>query len=1381
MGANKKEVQLKGRGFRETAAAWRLEQELAALKAACLEAPGREFPPLRAALEAGRAFASLGARCGGGCEGDSDGGDPGGGAAAPVVAAAAAHMRELCRRLGGGQFAASLLHAHAFLAWSEVQAALAGAAATAAAAPARDFLGPAAPWRLATAHYGGLVDALGWHALLLDMLLWLPAPAAPAAPAARARLLGELAARAPAAAAGALRLLLPTAGACGGGAWVRALLGRLDAERAAVEVARAGDRLALLLHLARQAAAGLLSGADGGSDAAVDDEGGATATATAAALGMLEQLLVSWQGDVAAAAADDPAAAALLRDLAAALTDLQPLLRARMAATTAAGVAPLAHANARIMLALGSWRGVVGAGAVSGAGEAAGTPAAETEAPDPTWQRLLDSPAQPEAIWGGAAAAPWQAVMRRRAPAPAGSAGGASGVGASATAAATSASRPSAVLGVTSLIASLVARENTRTKAPQPEQPTAAAAAAPLLVSPGAAAAATTTGTVDAAAHHCLALACAWLTPGALSWWPLPRAPQVRAAAGADAFAPARLLAALLDMLAHCCAAACGPAGDDDEEEPGPQAGAPALCGRAAPLLVALAAGVGGEVSAAAHQRAILEAAYGGAGSGGDDSGAGRARARRLEAMQERLAASAPAAPASAAAALVAVSNRLVSRDAAGAEVVPSREQRAAAAAAAARALLPHALLWPRAVLRRLAADAVGHAAQQPVIVEVLSALAPLCLQAPGGGGGGGGSSAMPGRLLREVREQLLGPQPPPAGARAAAASFVTRLLRAGLLEPRAAARQLAAAPLEQLWDAWVASGGDVDSGGGDDDDGGQWGRGWLRMLLDLTDLMLLPAPQSQAAGAASTAAGSGSDAAAAVPAAPALPADAWWRAALGLCAAAERLRGDCSGGDGAAAPDLPALSQAEAALERAVKAAAAAAALQTDTEPGQPCGPSAAEVAEGLAALPWARRLALLPLAEALVARQPDEAPALEGLLRPALPTPQAASTAASRGPDAAATAAAPVARRALAFAASSDSGARLLARHLLSADAGSEPGGQIASQIASDLAAALRRAPGAALRRALLLALAELLPFATEAAGRRALLVALPAALQGCLEAPGGDAAGGLASAADQQQQQQVLADAAAMQLACRAALLAVTRLPAVAAAAPAARQQAAEQSCRHVSALAGWLVDGAGDDGGQPQPEQKEQQQQTEPCEPRADAHRRLDAARLCLREACALAGALGRACGGAATAPLQPLLLKLLGDVCGAPLEAVPEAARAPAATGDGDGAETATDDVPPPPPPPPPPSSLILAGLIVAPTGRPFSEALAWAARQLAPLPPAQRALLRPALAHLAAAAALPAARAARMQPVGGGGGDLAGALQDEAEGVVGAALEEGGV
>ena len=125
--------------------------------------------------------------------------------------------------------------------------------------------------------------------------------------------------------------------------------------------------------------------------------------------------------------------------------------------------------------------------------------------------------------------------------------------------------------------------------------------------------------------------------------------------------------------------------------------------------------------------------------------------------------------------------------------------------------------------------------------------------------------------------------------------------------------------------------------------------------------------------------------------------------------------------------------------------------------------------------------------------------------------------------------------------------------------------------------------------------------------------------------------------------------------------------------------------------------------------------------------------------------------------------------------------MPEAARAPAATGDGDGAETATDDVPPPPPPPPPPSSLILAGLIVAPTGRPFSEALAWAARQLAPLPPAQRALLRPALAHLAAAAALPAARAARMQPVGGGGGDLAGALQDEAEGVVGAALEEGGV
>jgi hypothetical protein len=199
--------------------------------------------------------------------------------------------------------------------------------------------------------------------------------------------------------------------------------------------------------------------------------------------------------------------------------------------------------------------------------------------------------------------------------------------------------------------------------------------------------------------------------------------------------------------------------------------------------------------------------------------------------------------------------------------------------------------------------------AQQPVIVALLSSLAPAALQAPAPGA--------PSRLLRQLRRELLGgpsggggggggaaaaeaaAAPPPVD-RAAAAELVSRLLHTGLLEPGPALAQLA--PLRQVWDALAPARGGGGGGGSGGWEPEGWGRPQLLVALELSELLLLGARPGQAQP--------GQRAACAPPAAGwalLAPGDQW-AAARGLLAAERWLLGGLEEGR---APDYAAAAQA--------------------------------------------------------------------------------------------------------------------------------------------------------------------------------------------------------------------------------------------------------------------------------------------------------------------------------------------------------------------------------------------------------------------------------------------------------------------------------------
>jgi hypothetical protein len=1629
-------MQFKGRGHSETAAAWRLQQQLANLKAACLAAPGQELLPLGLARELGQAVATLCTGDGGRCRAsrDGSGANSGSGREAPPgpgaeLHAAAACIQSAAARHGGSAFAVSLMHAHLFLAWDEVQHALhvtgsstdgssidgcsegdrgtgsdissnssasehesgeeehcnlasdssVGANGSSSDGghllAARDATGPAAGWRLSAYQYGGLLTALGWHELLIDMMLWLPGPEP--APL-QARLLRALARGAPAAAARAMRILAPATGA--GGRWDRppcawwaALLMGLSAETLCEEPPPGEDCCTLLAQLAAAAAWGLAAPAHKGGGGPLTPGHAAPVAVAAAALELLEPLLGAWQAGLAATAAPGGSgsssvdASQVLSEVAQSLEGLQPLLQAQVAvwtkarheagpgggataAATAAGrdslsAATLIHANTRIMLCLMAWRPVLASGAANGCATAGSTAVGdgcgeqvEQQQRRGAWEMLLRSPAQPEAVWhsenGGG---PWAPLL-----APRGGRVSAPKCEDAAVAAATRApgqahggSDGSSHASRSALIASVLAQA--RPQAQDSQRPAGKpcsmmpAPLAPLLRMPAALAAAAAAGggaagkgpTSDPspAAQHCLALACAWLTPGATSWWQLPRLPSVVAAAGADAFAPGRLLAALLEMLAHVCASGggdgaqdLGPGGSEEGERghEGPRLDPAA----ARALLVALSVAVGSHVAAPEQQAALLAVAA-------KQAPRAALAARPLAVLQERIARGGvdgggdtpgPFAR-STEAALVAVSNRLISRDADGQEVVPSSGERARVAAEVARALLPHALLSPGLVLRRLLQDGIKHRcvrfahlgslrsrqhacgqalqhitgpytctlllfplsqgnprdlikppplackphspplprAQQPVIVQLLGALRPLCLTAPGG-------PSAPSHLLRQLRTELLGgagsrpagghaaagraaAAPPASGAeRAAAAELVSRLLAARLLDGGQARTQLVIAPLQQVWDDWAAG------------DGGGWDRGGLRMLLELAGLLLNGS--GSAAGLAADAAPGAQGAVAAAGPGACLAAKQAWAMALGLSAAAEQLRCGLGGSVGIEAPDYAGLAQAEqllgvlaAAAECTAAAASPAAGVAAAVgrapwraaDSGGKEGVSPGEAAVALSALPWARRMVLLPLIEATSAHSvaPGEAntgggdsssgggiwssvlpPAwreVEALLRPDLRIAAGNDNATSTAT------AVHVLQQALAFAASNDAQADMFAAEaaVMGASSGDSrrralqtgvaaPGKRVAAArssglarpIAADLAAAVLSLPGDALRRGLLLATAELMAAATDAAGQRVLLVALPAVLA-TRAAP----APARALAPQQPQpcqvvqglrpSQAVLAYAAAMELACRAALTFLAHSRWARAAAPAARQQVAEQCFRHISSLAVHsMVAGTGP-AEVPQPQQRgrrrqhqqHQQHQQQEVEvegegegegegddekagpARMQAAASLQAAQVALRECCRLAALLeGRYDAG----PLRPLLLRLLGEVCQPTVvqerAAVAQPEDSTAAQPTGSAAQQAQSAAGHPAD-----GASGLAALRVACTGESLEALLAWAGRQVALLPAGQRALLLPAMVHMAAAAA--AAAGAVRRGVGGSGEDAASALYNEVEAVVEVAIE----
>jgi len=1166
------------------------------------------------------------------------------------------------------------------------------------------------------------VGALGWHALLLDALLWLPQPGAGAV---RVQLLSALAQSAPAAAVGLMQLLAASTTEQPVEWWCT-LMQSLQPDHVSRAVTRPAAQLELLLQLAGAAAWGLttLSAADGQDSSPVDDDtapshleahSAGPPSVAAASLALLEHFLGSWQEGLAAAAqqpgSDGGVHCEVLHGLAVRLRGLQPLLQAHVATWTraqqaggigdqaAAGLdaTALIHTNTRIMLCLMSWQ-AVGASSIDSDGtinSAAGARNAAAALPGTSaWRTLQLNPAQPDAVWraSGGSSSPWQRLKRH-------------------ADSATHRHKGSCTTGTStsSLISSIVAQCRPHAEV---KPPSAVCAAAPLLQLPALSAdpSAGSGNVVVQAAEHVLALVFAWLTPGALCWWPLPCTPALVAAAGADAFAPARTLAALLDMLAHSC----------DASDPAASGSplSPALHPAASQLLAALAVEVGADVVSPDQQRALLLAAYaspppptaaaaaaGCAQSPPSAADASSSAARRLVVMQGRLLEGDGVVLRSASAALVAVSNRLIARDGAGQEVVPTREQQAGMAAEAARALLPHALLWPGAVLRRLLQDGVAHRAQQPVIAQLLGALGPLCAQAPGGADA---ASALPSRLLRQLHEELLGSSVAVAtreSDRAAAAELVLRLLQAKLLNPQQALLQLVTAPLMQVWDAW---GGGADGSSSIASSGMDVAR--LRMLLELAEL-LLPADANSIQ----------------------LSMADRWSVALGLSAAAEQLRGrDGSGSmQQGRAPDLVGLAQAERVLDRVVGLAGVTAAAVQQQDPSSspeevPSAAAACGFADDLAVLPWARRLALLPLLEAIRScgsLAGADWQLIDALLQPVVAPGGGQAAAVHR------------VRQTLDFAASSDANAQLLSLCVASGAAG-QPGSPRAStplsdQIAADLAAAVQQLPGDTLRRALLLAVGRLMPCVTEGAARRALQDALPAILAT------------KAAAASAAAPKPAIAASATMQLACRAAFVFLSHARWAVDAAPSSLQLAAEQCFRHINALAMHLIEPhAAPAAAAASAAAAEQLQRA-----------RHETARMCLRECCQLAAALHARCD---TSPMRALLLRLLSDVCKPPVTATTSTAP--------QQEQRPEEEAPARTAAPQQRSSVQLADLTVAFSGQPLTELLTWAAQQVALVPDPNRALLVPALMHMGVGAAAAAA--------GGGVSALQGAVEELVEAAV---------
>jgi hypothetical protein len=639
-----------------------------------------------------------------------------------------------------------------------------------------------------------------------------------------------------------------------------------------------------------------------------------------------------------------------------------------------------------------------------------------------------------------------------------------------------------------------------------------------------------------------------------------------------------------------------------------------------------------------------------------------------------------------------------------------------------------------------------------------------------------------PSRLLRELQGVLYAgsavgtpeaAHPATDVERAAARRLVERLIDARLVEGGQAAFHLAMAPLALLWEAWqgsqasrdggqaqCSSGSGVDVGGGSDDSNsnGNWfGRSQLRALVEIAELLLI----------------NYSDAA---------PCDAphRWAAALGLCAAAELLQGPRSscgtsisrttGADARVVPDFPGLAQAERTLTALVSTA-----CNSLTAAGMGHGAAFAPARE-LAVLPWERRLALLPLIEAGAAGAWEtgiERQRWESLVEPPVAAYQSSTCSGidSGSTNSSVAEAVGVVRLSLAFAASSDEHAQLLSGCFGQSDppCSDSSGSSLAPGTAAELALAVARLPGTALRPALMLAVAELLPFATEAVARRVLAVALPAMLA-ARTAPAT-----LQGRLGQQLPEETETDRAALvvsaivQLTCRAVFVFHVHSQWARSAAAVAHRQVAQQLFRHVSTLILHLLRHptaeAGEEAGGAEKQERHRQRQSA----------RLRVVQLCLAECCDLLASLQVGVDGSTA--LQPLLLQLIADIAqpgvveldrrepAAPAKGWPGtgtrgATAGPASTDAWVGQGLGT------------PGALSLEDAVVACTGEPFGELLAWAAAELGRLPCTQQLL--PALAHMGAAAAASMAR-------GPGEEIAASSLREQAEAAVEAAAARAAV
>jgi hypothetical protein len=353
------------------------------------------------------------------------------------------------------------------------------------------------------------------------------------------------------------------------------------------------------------------------------------------------------------------------------------------------------------------------------------------------------------------------------------------------------------------------------------------------------------------------------------------------------------------------------------------------------------------------------------------------------------------------------------------------------------------------------------------------------------------------------------------------------------------------------------------------------------------------------------------------------------------------------------------------------------------------------------LGALPWAQRVVLLPV----LACAEGDAEWAE-LLQPASLAGQAAARVHANG-SASASADALQLQHAMdllldccSFSAAGELHAAELAAAFASpagdsggsADGGGGTGLGELRRLAQALAAAARQLPGNAARRGLMLALGQVLPFASEPQAARVLLLVLPAVVPVLLPA------GSLTAADPAIAITRASASAlfTCMQLVCRAVYLFLLH-GSWCHGFPAAAQAAAEQCFRHLATLTLHML----------------------------EAEQQLAAA--CLAEVCRLVAALHQACDCSA---LQALLLQLLSSMCrqaGAGSGQLPTSAQAPpkagVAAGGDQGSVSACF---------PAEQALLAAG------GRsPAEQELLAAGEQLELLPSSMQALLRGALLTMA--------------------------------------------